>query len=214
MPELNVRPVELGKSAMVVGNGPSTHVVPWTAAWRWLATRDGVWPDPFLMNRTALGRTRGRYAVAVGPEVIEAYRDERVFDHTAVLTRHPERIVHPDRVEALFGGILTDPRSTFCPIEWPPHASGPLATWAAAAMGYERIYLYGLDGTVGPPGAMDDFQQRARAWEMGIRDWKRARGDDQDPRQQVIRVWPKGFGVTLEQDPLRAALADRVEVGA
>lgn len=212
MPELTRRPVDLARHALIVGNGPSSHVVSWVAAWRWLHAQNGVWPDTFLMNRTALGRTRGRFAVAVGPEIIELYRDSRLAEHTPLLTRHPEAIIHPDRVPALFAGFLDDPRSVFCPLDWPPHASGPLATWAAAAMGYGRIYLFGLDGTAGPPSAVEDFDRRARAWEMGIRRWRDARGDDQDARQQVIRLWPKGFGVAFDQDPLRTALAAALEV--
>lgn len=214
MPHLKIRPIEMGRHAIVVGNGPSSHATPWTIAARWLAAENGVWPEAFLMNRTALGRTPGRYAVAVGPEIIEEFRDAGTRLRTPLLTRHPERIVMPDAIARTFGPLLDDPRSIFCPIEWPPHASGPLATWAAAAMGYERIYLYGLDGTAGKAGDMDDFKQRARAWEMGLRNWRQARGGDIDKRQQVIRLWPHGVGVPFEDDPLAPALAARVEMSA
>ena len=219
MPVLKVRPVRRGARALIVGNGPSTRALAWQAVWRWIALNRGSWADLFLMNRTALGPTVPRYAVAIGPEVIEDFARARLYERAQVLTAPPWKQVGPDVEATTYGGILTAQSTLFAPDDWPNHASGPLATWAASALGYEEIWLFGLDGTAGAPQDAPDWDHRARVWEHWTGRWREARtwveGQPHGPGnavegQRLVRVWPRGAAPAV--DPLGEAVTETVVI--
>lgn len=207
MPVLKRLPVRPWRRALIVGNGPSSHAIAWPAVARWVASNRGSWPDAFLINRVALGPKAGAFSVAVGPEVVEEYRAARLWERSRVVSNCPWKVVGPERFERTFGEILTSPGSIFAPEEWPPNASGPLATWVASWLGYAEVILWGLDGTAGPPQEASDWLYRARCWEASI---VRA-GEEMatlKTGQRIVRAWPSGLGVTIDRDPLQSVLSE------
>jgi hypothetical protein len=218
VPELKVGPIRRASVALIVGNGPTAARCPWPAILNGLL-RDGcTTPDVWLINGTALGRTVPEYAVAVDMDIVESFTKNGLHEVATVVTGHQEKVCAPDRWSRSFGGILDVDGFRWGSLEWPPLASGPLATWAASALGYESILLYGLDGSLSKD-ADESFLERIATWEAWLRRWREARpraaGRGSRPEvtaQKLLRVWPIGQATPLVDDPLRDGLDGMIQV--
>jgi len=126
--------------------------------------------DLVLINREALGRTRPDLAVAtkrhLGRKVAQRWPDVP----------------------------LVTPESS--PSWWPDLAAGPRAVWACSAMGYERIYLYALDGSM-----EDGADPKYRRWEAQIEQHVQTRIPI-GGMPMLVRILPQTVPHAGAKDPL------------
>lgn len=217
MPELTLGQVRPDSFALVVGNGPTSARCPWPAIVNGLRASGRPAADVWLINGSALGRTVPQYAVAVDMDIVETFVRNRLHEDAMIVTGHQEKVCAPDRWARSFGGVLAHDGFRWGSLEWPPLASGPLAVWAASALGYETIAIYGLDGSLSEGD--DAFMEKVATWEAWLRRWREARPrmartvDDAGGRaQRLLRIWPAGQRIPLATDPLRECLDGVLDV--
>lgn len=192
MPEIEVTKQRRGRAVLIVGEGPSPGIIPWQHVRRHLA--EVTIPDLCLIGHHAVGAswTTAQYAVAAGAVRLGQLAKKGVEKRVAVVCTHPDRLGNvPDLVD-----ILSHPATLWIRRGWPRLPAGPMAVWSMAALGYESIYLYGLDGTADPL-LPREHAKRMNVWEGFLRQVMRARvivGGDPAPLQapKLYRVWPQG----------------------
>ena len=210
MPTVTPRAIQAGSAALIVGNGPSGKVRSWPLIWRWLGRETGKLPDICLINWSALGATVPRYAVACDTDVLRGFLAHGIHRRTVVVCNSIENTCGPDRAPEHLDELFEANSVVLGRPEWPALASGPLATWTLTALGYETLYLYGLDGTARPfpAGKTGEMEHRARTWEALIARHADARAEI-DGATQLVRVWPRAdlpTSLAEHGDPLAEAL--------
>lgn len=202
MPDLQVAPLK-DRAAVVFGNGPSLGIRSWRDVADWLHGRERDL-TVVLINGKAIGRSTPDYAVCVSAHQIERYREAWLHRRCGVIIPHRRRIIG---AIAGLDQFVAEENVWSAPAKWPPLAVGPLAVWAMHALGHQRIYLYGLDGTVGGDGVSD--AGKVGGWEEWIsRYWMARRGQG---LAQLIRIWPDDEPWREQRDPLRRWIS-RTEV--
>lgn len=196
---ISVWPVR-SETALVAGTGPSAAGLPWRDA----ASRLAVNVVAAVGRAAFAGHCT--YAVAAAPDVLMEYQQRRLYETCRIVTNAPHRLQNRD-LAARLGKILTHRHVWFAPAHWPPLASGPLAVWAMAALGYGKVLIYGLDGSADPEGATS--LAKVREWEGWIRRsaWarRRSRRGPVDGRFALVRVW--GPDVHWDREPLGRAVS-------
>lgn len=158
--------------------------------------------------RAVSGKTEPTYAVSVDPEILIRRYPSTLPAATILITNYPTRVVRGH--EAEFADAHHDRRVLVGDPKWPAHASGPLAVWAMARLGYESIYIVGLDGTaIADPGS-PEIAERASVWESWTSRYKKARGSEENSRTRLVRIWT---GPPPESEPLGAAVVETLVVG-
>ena len=208
-----------------MGEGPSVAIAPWQHARRHLQQVLGHMPDLCLIGHHAVGTSysTAQYAVASGLSRLQALHEKGVIKRgVSVVCNHPEKMGDvPELVE-----LLSHETTQWAPARWPNMAAGPLAIWAMAAMGYETIYLYGLDGTADNREPTDAdretlrrYRKRAHVWEGQILMVHRARnlpGSEPGTRPVLptfVRVWPWECR-WRKAEPLAAIVSETLRVPA
>ncbi len=191
---------------LIVGNGASNGFLHFNE----VLSRVGN-PDLAICGRRAAGDSRPDYAVSSNPSILFEYQQSAVG--LKVITNAPHRL-HKRSPSSKLGQLLTDKRVLFAPDQWPPLASGALAVWSMAAMGYGRIMLYAFDGTMAND-VPDHEVERIRTWELWISRFRFSRRKApihaRTGKVDLIRLWPEKVGWRKRRDPLRSALT-RTEV--
>jgi len=160
-------------------------------------------PDLCLIGHHAVGTSysTAQYAVASGRRRLVPLVEKEVIKRgVAVVCNHPSKLIEdaPELVE-----LLSHETTIWGRESWPNLAAGPLSVWAMAALGYETIYLYGLDGTADNRNPQDDemeslrrYRRMAHVWEGQIQQVARVRRlPDAEAHQQpqipkFVRIWP------------------------
>jgi len=207
-----------GRSVFVVGNGPSNDYMDWQDARELIRRYRSRRHQPaegrcdlLLMNQRALEQ-RATYSVAIDHEPLLEYQEARLTDRSIVLSHPPA----PENKESL-RALRESPRYWQIPKLWGPLGSGPLAAWAMAALGYRRIYLYGMDGSMGPVTERKNMEQMQR-WDTKLSHFLKFRrrsrygreGDERRP--QLWRIWPESCPWRTRPDPLSRVLTNTVSI--
>jgi hypothetical protein len=219
LPQVQVEEMRPGSAVVVVGNGPSLNDGPkWFQAVRWARRRH---PDvrTALINRRACGRNVPDFAVAVGPEVLGDFQRKKLHEKTRVCTNAPHKVVGPSAEHGALAELFFSKNALFGRDDWPPHASGPLAIWMMAALGFHHIYLLGLDGTAHTPSSARAPELptgvNPRVWETHIKRYLKSREEAFDPKSKtqprLIRVWPNEQW-SERRDPLAPVLRETVHL--
>lgn len=188
-----MRKVAGGRSAIVVGNGPTAGILAWQHARREIQKQTGKLPDVVLLNDSAMGKHVPDYAVAVSPQVLERFQERGLHSKTVVVTNHPQKSIGGKRGDrddlSQCVELLSAEKTLFGPLAWPRFAAGPLAVWTLSALGYESIYLFAFDGSAHTDSDAA-VVRRATVWEAWIARYREARRGRVGPDPRLVRIWP------------------------